>query len=78
MPKPSEKSEEIEQLLKKTFGFDRRDYITKGLCVPTPVGCGLKVDFELMNEEEKREYSISGLCKRCQDSFFKSLKPKRA
>ena len=39
------------------------------VCVPPPFGCGgPAVDFR--NEISRKEYSISGLCQKCQDEIF--------
>jgi len=71
MADPSYKSEEIEAALEKTFGIDRRAAIKADRCVAEPVGCGgPAADFR--DELSKKEYTISGFCQKCQDSFFGS------
>lgn len=72
MPEPTKKTEEIEEFLKETFGFDRRDRIRQGVCAPPPIGCGREnVGDEFRDEVSRREYAISGLCQKCQDDVFK-------
>lgn len=70
--KPSDKDEQVENDLMKVFGHDRRVHIKEETCVPAPIGCGMKVDFTDMDEIHKEEYRISGMCKTCQDSFFRA------
>ena len=67
--KPSTKSEEMEQAITGIFGHDRRQLIKENLCVPPPIGCGKPIA-EFRNAISAKEYSISGLCQRCQDDFF--------
>lgn len=69
MMKPSYKSEILEQSLKNMFGFDRRENIEQNFCVPEPFGCGQPIT-EFRNEISAKEYTISGLCQKCQDEFF--------
>jgi hypothetical protein len=38
-------------------------------CVPGPFGCGGPAT-EFTDEISRKEYTISGLCQRCQDSIF--------
>ncbi len=63
MPTPSDKSEEIEQLLEELFG--RTSAIESDTCVH----CGGGV-VEFRDELSESEYVISGLCQKCQDEFF--------
>jgi len=71
MAKPSEKSEAMEQSIKEIFGHDRRELIQNDCCVPPPIGCGREgIAEEFRNEISRREYTISGLCQKCQDSIF--------
>lgn len=39
------------------------------VCVPAPIGCGQPVG-PFRDELSAREYQISGLCQKCQDSIF--------
>jgi len=67
--KPSIKSEEMEDAITDIFGYDRRELIKSDQCVPPPIGCGQPAT-EFRNAISAREYSTSGLCQKCQDSFF--------
>ncbi len=66
---PTNKHPVIERFLTATLGHDRRDSIVDNRCVPAPIGCG-GIANEFTDEISKREYSISGLCQKCQDKFF--------
>jgi hypothetical protein len=67
--KPSVKSEGTEETITGIFGHDRRTLIQQNQCVPPPIGCG-KAATEFRNTISEKEFTISGLCQRCQDSFF--------
>ena len=69
MADPSPKADAIEDLLQGGFGFDRREFIKTGMCVPSPLGCGQRTT-GFKNELSKKEYTITGLCQNCQDTFF--------
>lgn len=65
--KPSEKSPEMEEVLKDIFGIDRRESIINNKCA----FCGESVSvFEFRDEISRREFSIFGLCQLCQDETF--------
>ena len=66
---PSDKVFGIESFLEQLTGVDRKNAITQDRCVPPPIGCGKPVG-EFRDEISRREFSISGLCQSCQDSFF--------
>jgi hypothetical protein len=66
---PSNKTAEMEQSLTGIFGFDRRDQIRANKCCPPPIGCGGPAT-SFKDNLSQREYSISGLCQKCQDKFF--------
>lgn len=66
---PSKKSEDMEKSLSHIMGFDRHEHISGNRCVPAPIGCGGEAN-EFRDEQSRREYSISGLCQKCQDSIF--------
>ena len=59
----------MESALTDIFGFDRRTNIRGNRCCPPPIGCGGEAN-TFKDELSKREYSISGLCQKCQDSIF--------
>lgn len=67
---PSKKSDEVEDTLKKVFNVDRRDSISKNLCIPAPIGCGQPITLASMTLLERKEYTISGLCEKCQRIIF--------
>ncbi len=67
--KPSEKDPALEAKLENIFGFNRRAYIQGNRCVPPPIGCGGAAS-EFRDECSRREFSISGLCQKCQDSVW--------
>lgn len=66
---PSHKHEHVESEIRRLFGFDRRVHIRSGRCVPSPIGCGGPA-VEFRDEASRKEFSISGLCQRCQDSIW--------
>jgi len=73
---PSTKSEGVEKGIKALLGADRRDAILADRCQPKPIGCGAQI-VGFRDELSAKEYTISGLCQKCQDSVFGG-KPKRA
>jgi len=62
---PSEKSPAIDELISKLSGKDRRAIIMRGLCMT----CEYEADY-FRNELSRKEYTISGMCQRCQDKTF--------
>jgi hypothetical protein len=71
--KPSEKNPNIDRLLTALFGIDRQASIKENVCVDQPIGCGQPIsNFGLWSEIEQAEYTISGLCQRCQRRIFAS------
>jgi hypothetical protein len=68
---PSNKSPEMTEFLEKTFG---RSTAIEGLhCLPAPIGCGRPIEpgeIECWDLLTQKEYTISGMCKKCQDSVF--------
>lgn len=69
--KPSDKDPGMWEAMKIIFGFDLRDRIEQGVCVPAPYGCGREnIEGGLRNELSRQEYSMSGLCQSCQDETF--------
>ncbi len=77
---PSAKSEQVENHLEQEFGFNRRDNITTGGCAFSKMGsamagchgdeAGEKLHDAGVEEIERREYAISGICVPCQRGFF--------
>ncbi len=67
MAEPTHKTEGIERFLEDNFG--RTTAITTDTCVPAPVGCGGPA-IEFRDAVSRREYTISGLCQKCQDEIF--------
>ena len=64
---PSEKSKEVETALKAMFGFDRLKNIIEGVCV----FCNESVDEDSFRDSiSKKEFTISGICQKCQDNVF--------
>ena len=59
----------MEQTITNIFGHDRRAVINSNRCVPKPLGCGGPAT-EFRDELSRKEYTISGLCQKCQDSIF--------
>lgn len=69
MTKPSPKSKMMESALTGMFKFDRREYINKNICIPEPYGCeGPATEFD--DDLSRKEYTISGLCQKCQNKVF--------
>lgn len=64
---PSTKSPAIESFLEKLSG--RTTAISGDVCVSPPFGCG-QLATEFRDEISKKEFSISGLCQKCQDKVF--------
>ena len=66
---PSKKSRAMDRLFQAVFGFDRRESIKAGICVPKSIGCGGPATV-FRDARSTREYAISGLCQQCQDNIF--------
>ena len=68
---PTEKDPQIENLLSAMLGKPqaRITAIRTEVCIPAPIGCGNPID-GFRDKLSQREYSISGLCQRCQDTVF--------
>lgn len=63
--KPSDKTPEMEAFLKEMFGVDRVKCIKEDKCV----FCGHEAK-EFHDEKSRAEFSISGMCQKCQDETF--------
>ena len=57
----------MSKFLEATFG--RTTAIKNGVCIPDPIGCGGPAT-EFKDALSRIEYSISGLCQKCQDIVF--------
>ena len=64
---PSEKSPEIDNLL-DAIGFQRKRSIENNVCAI----CQKEVDpdMEFRDSLSIKEYTISGMCQKCQDKIF--------
>ena len=69
MAEPTSKYKEVEQAIKALSGADRRDSIRADRCIPPPIGCGGDAT-KFRDELSRREFTISGLCQKCQDNIF--------
>jgi hypothetical protein len=70
-PEPSEKSSGMTSFLEATTG--RTTAIKELKCVKAPFGCGKNIepgDMETWDRDTQIEYTISGMCKKCQDEVF--------
>lgn len=71
MAKPSEKSPAITKLLdgasKSIFGRSRSEAIASDTCVNCEADCTPE---SFADDLSKVEFTISGLCQKCQDKFF--------
>ena len=47
----------------------RATAITGDNCIPPPLGCGMPI-VEFDNDLERKEYTLSGLCPKCQRQVF--------
>ena len=65
MSEPTNKSQEINTFLSSVMGRDREETITQNQCM----SCGGRA-MAFRDALSVREYTISGLCQRCQDSVF--------
>jgi hypothetical protein len=64
-----QRSPEMTNFLKTVFGDCPEDAHAEQRCVVAPIGCGGPVG-EFRDALSRREYSISGLCQKCQDELF--------
>jgi len=62
---PSQKSAAMESHIANIFGKNRRSHIYANVCVM----CG-EAASEFKDEISMKEFTISGMCQSCQDSFF--------
>lgn len=59
------KSRDIDELLTHVTGRNRRQCVEEGVCTT----CGSTVT-EFRDELSAKEFTISGMCQRCQDEVF--------
>ena len=64
---PTDKSPEIDNVIKDILGIDRVKSIQSDKCV---FGDPPHDATEFRNEISRREYRISGMCQDCQDSVY--------
>ena len=62
---PTKKTDAINDAISSLVGRDRVETITNNLCMC----CGGPAN-DFRDDLSRKEYSISGLCQDCQDSFF--------
>lgn len=65
--KPSEKSPEMTRMLEDMYG--RSTALKNDMCIPAPTGCGGEAK-HFSDALSRKEYGISGLCQKCQDSVY--------
>ena len=63
--KPTDKHPDIENLLTALTGRNRREAVHEGFCTI----CGGPAT-EFKDELSEKEFTISGMCQKCQDGFF--------
>lgn len=64
--KSTEKNKNIDQALKDIFNIDRKVVIENKKCA---LNCD-EPDFNFKDNLSKKEYSISGICQKCQNKIF--------
>jgi len=69
MATPSEKNPAIESFLSEIAGASREETIKADRCLPPPIGCGGEAK-EFNDDLSRKEYTISGLCQKCQNEVF--------
>jgi len=65
MAKPTKKAPEMEDFITKTLGIDRVGSIKADICA----WCK-QPSTEFKDKLSEKEYTISGLCQKCQDETF--------
>ena len=65
---PTQKSAALDNVIKTTFKFDRVASIRGNTCV----FCQKTIDpeTEFKDELSRKEFTISGICQKCQDQTF--------
>ena len=72
MSQAAEKHSSVESAIAALTGKNRRSYIGANMCMT----CDGEAR-EFRDELSHREYTISGMCQTCQDSFFNQNKGQR-
>ena len=67
MAEPSKKSDALTELFEMMEG--RTTAIRANICIRPPIGCGGPAT-EFDDPLSIKEYSISGLCQKCQNEVF--------
>lgn len=62
---PTQKADAINDAISNLVGRNRVETITNNLCM-----CCEKPANDFRDDLSRKEYSISGMCQDCQDSFF--------
>lgn len=65
MAQPTNKSPQINQFLSSITGKDRVQTITEDRCTT----CN-DPDMNFRTNLDRKEYTISGMCQKCQDAIF--------
>jgi len=65
MQEPSHKAPAIDLLLSRLTGKSREQQLAAGLCMTCSGDAKVFTD-----DLSRREYTISGMCQRCQDGVF--------
>lgn len=65
MAEPTKKAPEIDAFIKNVMGKSRPDTIRSGGCMTCT-----EPDMNFRTAPDRTEYSISGMCQKCQDSVF--------
>ena len=65
MSRATTKPKDIEVFLSNFMGGSRQDTIARNKCV----SCGGEAN-NFRDALSRKEYTISGLCQKCQDEFF--------
>ena len=65
MVEPTKKADAVDRQITITFGIDRRTSIRNDVCAwcDTTVG-------QFRDQVSEKEYTISGLCQKCQDQVY--------
>ncbi len=69
MAQATKKSFAIESLLSTLTSEHRPTTIAGNKCISAPIGCGSDA-LEFRDAISQKEYTISGMCQKCQDEFF--------